>query len=309
MPLSRLFIILPIAFQAACGHAKQDAGFVEGFEPPAPSPGQTQYVTPALHVSGGADVLLCSYLTAEVSADADVVDFSGSASSGSHHAFLYGVKIKQPVGTHVCKNEEMVNTQLIAGIGGDGGAAIGGMLPPGFARRVTAHTQIMIQSHWVNARETAIDGQAAFNVTLAPHSNDLIPTDLMFVMQTTFSLPARGSTQVSTNCTFDQDVNVWELTGHEHELGKHITIVHQPTDAPSTVLFDSDWRPNLTFEVKWNVYVPNPLVIHRGDTLEVTCDWDNPGDHDVAFPAEMCGALIQYYPSDGQRLCFDGMWL
>ena len=42
-----------------------------------------------------------------------------------------------------------------------------------------------------------------------------------------------------------------------------------------------------------------PLVLHAGDEIRMTCDWQNTEDRPLAFPSEMCIGYGLYFPDRG----------
>jgi len=301
-------IALVSCLLAACA-SDSEPDLLAGFSPPAPAAGEVQYVSPIVRdIKPGEDRIVCSYLDAYVEDDFDIGRIAGYNTVGSHHIILYTSSLAQTPNTHDCKDEEMVFLSLVGGTGGDAAVSAESTLPDGLVRRVKGGNQLVIQTHWLNASDDTLDGQAAFNVRYEPVSPDKTPTDFMAVMNTSFAVTP-GQSKASVECTFKDKVNVWQLAGHQHDLGKHVRIAYTPNGGSERVLIDQDWNKEWSFNPQFLDYTAAPMVVEAGDKLRVDCDWDNPHADTVRFPSEMCGAIAQFYPSTNQLVCFNGDWL
>lgn len=278
---------------------------VAGFEPPPPADDETQYVSPIVRgIQPGEDRIVCSYLDARIPSDADIGRIAGYNSSGSHHIILYTTSVAQIPNTHDCADDEMVFLSLIGGTGGDAALSPEQKLPDGLVRRVSEGQQLVIQTHWINTSDEPYDGQAVFNVRYEPQSADKTPTDFMALMNTEFEITPGGMTHAEVECTFKESLNIWQLAGHQHSMGKHIKITYN-----DKVMIDDDWKNEWSFNPKFLDFTSGPMKTQVGDKMKIECDWTNTGHEAVRFPHEMCGAVAQYYPSNGQLICFNGSWI
>jgi hypothetical protein len=130
----------------------------------------------------------------------------------------------------------------------------------------------------------------------------------MAVMNTSFEA-APGTSKASVDCIFKDSVNVWQLAGHQHDLGTHVRIAYTPKGGEERVLFDETWNKEWAFNPKFLDFSAAPMLVGPGDRLHVDCEWNNPGASALHFPEEMCGAIGQFYPSTNQLICFNGDWL
>jgi hypothetical protein len=299
---------LAICLVTACA-ADTESELLAGFSPPPPGPGEIQYLSPIIRdIQPGEDRIMCSYLDKYIEDDFDVGRLAGYNTTGSHHIILYTTSLPQAPNTHECKDEEMVWLSMVGGTGGDAAVSAEVTLPEGLVRRVKTGNQLVIQTHWLNAGDEPLDGQAAFNVRYEPSSPDKTPTDFMAVMNTAFEVTP-GVSKASVDCTFEKTVNIWQLAGHQHDLGKHIRIAYTPSGGSESVLFDDAWNKEWSFNPKFLDFTKTPMVVKPGDKLKVDCEWANPGTETYRFPHEMCGAVAQFYPSNSQLICFNGDWL
>src|SRR5262245_61854494 len=136
---------------------------IPGFSPPPPGPDGIQLIIdPIRDIQPGTDVTLCTYLTYRTDRDYDIYNYAGFQSKdAAHHVILYAVSQTKPADTHVCTEDDMINGRYLAGGGAESPPV---ELPEGIVLRMPANTQLMIQTHWINASDKPIDGQAAFNL-------------------------------------------------------------------------------------------------------------------------------------------------
>lgn len=300
-------LLVASLFVAACT-AERGPELVPGFSPPAPGAGEVQYLSPIVRdIQPGEERIVCSYLDAYVANDVDVAGIAGFSTAGSHHVILYTTSLTQPPDTYPCQDEEMVFLSIVGGTGLDAAVSADTALPAGMVRRVKGGNQVVIQSHWLNASDEPIDGQAAFNVKFEPVSPARIATDFLAVMDTGFEV-APGTSKAGVECTFEERANVWQLAGHMHELGTHIRIAYTPKGGTEQVLVDEAWSKTW-FDPRFVDFTHAPLKVQPGDKLAVECEWTNPHPYAVRFPSEMCGAVGQFFPARGRLVCLNGDWL
>ncbi|MFN0249356.1 MAG: hypothetical protein ACKV2T_20895 [Kofleriaceae bacterium] len=281
---------------------------IDGFDPPAPPEGWIQLVAPPVRdIAPGADVTMCAYVDKRIVDETDIVDYHSYQSNvGAHHTILYAVTQQEEANVHECTEDDMVNSRYLAGGGAD---SPGLVLPENIVFRMPANTQLMIQSHWINATDETIDGQAAFNVkTTSPQPNHQV-AQLLTIGPTSFTLPV-GEGAVSGECTLGETTNALMVGGHMHEWGTHGRITHTPmAAAEATVLWETAWNEEYQFNPPRSEYTPaNPLVLGAGDKIHIDCEYDNDTGGVLPFPREMCFAFAYVYPMDRQIDCLNGVW-
>jgi hypothetical protein len=292
---------------AACA-SDSEPELLAGFSPPPPGAGEVQYLSPIVRdVQPGEDRVLCTYVDAFIENDSDIGRLAAYTTAGNHHSVLFQTTLAQQPNTHECEDEEMVFLSWVGGIGGEG-ADGDDKLPEGLVRRVAGGNQLMIQTHWLNATDEPLDGQAAFNVRYEPIDPNKTPTSFMTVMNTGFEVPP-GESKATVECTFKTSVNIWQLAGHQHDLGKHVRVAYTPAGGTERVLIDRDWKKEWAFNPEYEYFDGKPMVVSPGDKMRVDCDWTNDGQEIVKFPREMCGALGQFFPSMDQLICVNGGWV
>lgn len=299
---------------AACG-TDDGAGpeLLDGFDPPAPGPGEVQIVSPIVRgIAPGADVTLCTYLppSASLPEAADVVKAVGYQSTiGGHHAILYQARQPKAVDTHECTDDDMVNAILVAIAPGGEGLSAGFEIPDGLAFRTEAGAQFFVQTHWINTTDQPIDGQSAFNVKTQPVGQGVQPMSLFSWVDTDILIPAGRPGHERVSCTFERDVQFVVMGGHAHELGTKVSVYHAPAAGAETMLYDESWSAAKTFATPLIKYPKaQPFVVRQGDSLRTECDYMNTTGDDVQFPREMCGGFGFYFPGSVQLDCTDGIF-
>jgi len=301
---------LLIAALMVTGCATDTAGsveFIDGFSPDAPGPNAIQFVIPPIRgIEPGADKTFCTYLDYRSDREVDIYDYTGFQSkAGAHHALLYAVENNAPSDTHICNEDDMINARYLAGGGAD---APPQYLPEGVVIRMPANTQLMIQTHWINASDVPVDGQAAFNVSVEDPSPSHVNAQLFTAVNTMFTLPL-GISSVHTACTVQQELNFFLMGGHAHEHGTHIKLTITPATAAASIIYDTAWNTDYQFNPPRNYYTKDaPFTMHPGDTIRVDCDFNNSTPSPISFPQEMCVGWGYFFPAVNEIDCTDGIW-
>ena len=303
---------MPFTLLIACG---TDSGveMLAGFNPPAPSAGQIEIISPIVRdIKPGQDITLCSYLPLSQALDQtyDITQSSGEQSMiASHHSVLYMVQSVRPVDTHECNDDDMVNSAYLAGAGGGDAGGVVDTIPEGIAFRVDAQRQLMIQTHWINATDKPVDGQAAFLLTVSPPSDSHQLAQLFTWTSTNVTLPASGTAHAETSCKIQRDMSFFRVGGHAHEHGTHVSMTWTQGQAAAGNFYDYPWQRSYTFAPPTLNYTRDQaMVVHAGDTLGISCEYVNNTSSEIIFPLEMCTGFGFYFPGTAQFDCTDGQW-
>ena len=300
-------LVVAVVLAGCASDSSSSVELIKGFDPPKPGPNGIQLVIPPIHdIPAGGDVTYCTYLDYRTPKDLDITDYKGYQSPlGAHHTILYAVSNSQKANTHICNEDDMINARYLAGGGAESPPAV---LPPGIVLRMQANAQLMIQTHWINSTDAAIDGQAAFDVNVENADPSHVTANLFTVPGTMFDLkPGDGEAQVS--CTVQQDMNFFLMGGHEHEWGTHVTMWVTPAGGAQQMIYDTPWQASYQFNPPRNQYTKDaPFTMHTGDTLSVDCKYFNDTQSDIVFPREMCVGWGYYFPADKEIDCTDGIW-
>jgi hypothetical protein len=265
-----------------------------------------EFMATDLAVPAGADVTYCTYIDSEVTEDRDILAYQGQQSEFGHHTILFGVRARQPPGTHECTEADMINVRYLAGAGAETGYSV----PDGIAFRLSAGQQLMIQSHFINTGERDVVGHSHFMVDTALPDPARQIADLFVVVSTDIEVPARSAGSATVDCPVGKDLSIIQLGGHAHEWGTRVSIARTVGSAgEAEMLYDEPWNPETIFNpVVRQFTVEEPLVVAAGDRITLTCDYQNDTDEPLTFPKEMCVSFAFYFPAEREIDCVDGHW-
>lgn len=288
------------------------SGLIAGFRPPAAQADETVYRSPIVDgIEPGKDLTLCTYVDQRFPDATDVTHFRVFQSEAGHHVILYAAVKPRPVGTHVCNDDDMLNSRFVAAGGSESGASkiFDLSIPPGLAFRLPAGAQLMFQTHWINATQEPIEkGQAVAYLVQEPARADRQVLDLVNFISTDFAVPSRQTGKASTTCVIKRDLKLYSLDGHQHEWGSRVDI-ELLDGASSTMLWSHPWIPEYQFDPPVNVYsVEKPLLLKAGQSVRVSCEWNNTTAGELRFPREMCVGSGFYFPATGSIDCEEGFW-
>jgi hypothetical protein len=335
-----LFVVAFSFSCAACGTSSKDGGSTANgsastvaFNPPPAAEGYTRIVSPTVHgVGPGDDVTYCQYLMAPFDHDVDVLDVEGYQSAFGHHAvaFTYTPKDGEEIGTTFpCMGTEFSSGAdggaspgdslsmgtFLGGIGGADGRKSATSLPEGVAFRLQRGQGVMLNVHYLNTGEKTVDGNAVVDIEFAEPDPARKIAAIFVNLDSGFSLSPASPTTSAVDCVAQSDVQIIMMTNHMHEYGTSASTEVQRAGANSFESLHDD--PNWTYDMQFNpVYtrwsVDAPFVLHAGDTLRTTCNWDNPTSNTIAFPREMCvgvGFALATGADPTAPLCANGTWL
>lgn len=189
-------------------------------------------------------------------------------------------------------------------------------LPENMFLRIPANSLIVLQSHYVNYGDAPIRTADIVNFETLDDVTGMVEASFFVASNNDFTLPT-GQSQVTYECDVEAttDLNLIFMIGHMHEQGKAFKMTRRPAGAADAaapvdddeVLYDI---PSWTSDMRDNaptIRYPDaaPLVLHPGDHLTVTCDYNNATGHEIEWPHEMCTSFSAYYPAigDGFLLC------
>lgn len=303
---------IALAVLAGCG---TDPGtqWVDNFNPPPVADGYTRFVSPIVKdIEPGANVEWCQWVAAPSDVDRDVMDLTGLQSATGHHAVLYATTATNfTVGeSHECTIDDMLHISFVGAIGGEGTASSAAKLPDGLNFRLPAGQALMINTHWLNALDNAVDGQAVVDVKFADPSPDHTIADLFANNGDMFQIDAGQNASYDVNCVLAHDMNFAMVTNHMHNYGKsaYSELIHQD-GTKQMLVTDEEWHVEEQFAPVYTKYsVEQPMVAHAGDTFHTHCEWTNTTTTTKYFPDEMCDGIAFYFPSQGQIPCENGSW-
>lgn len=276
--------------------------------PAAPEHG-LQVITPIVRgLAPGSDHEICTWTDAVVGDTAvDVKSTVGFQTEPGHHIVVYYTMEKQEPGLQrECTDTDMVSFRIVTGNGKEGEPT---EAPGNLVYRIPPHAQVVINHHYLNATDEVMDGQSAININFAPEGGTYVPSGSTAFLNSGLVV-AQGITTQKQSCVVDRDMKLWFLIPHMHRWGKHISVDITHADT-KTNMFDTVWDESFTFHPPEKKLDPAaPMMLHAGDTLETTCEWDNNTGHDLNFGFEMCVTYGQFIDENNQGswACDDGHW-
>jgi hypothetical protein len=318
---STICAVMFAAAAAACGGggggtttSTPDAAtnWVANFNPPPVQPGYTRYVTPIIpNIQPGDNVEYCQWVAPASDVAQDVIASVGEQSPAGHHAIVYATKETNfATGeTHICTENDMISISFMGAIGGEGVSHTS--LPEGLFFRLPANQAVMINTHWLNATDNTVDGQAVLDVKYAPADASHTVADIVANNGDTFTIAPNGPTTYDVSCTFPQDVNYAMITNHMHQYGTsaYTELIH-PDGTKTSMVVNDTWPADAEFNPVYSTFSEaQPVVAHAGDVIHTHCEWMNTTNQALLFPTEMCVGAGFYFPGNGQLTCSDGQWL
>lgn len=274
---------------------------------PTPAGGMAFY-TPILKLAPGDDTTQCTYTSNITDRDLFVHTTRGTESKMGHHAILYYTSTPVEPRTETCTGQSMETlSQTIGGAGGEGQAFweppanVGTIIPKG--------SQFVLQSHWINTGNETLDVQAMMVTEPGVDGPGRIEAGTLAVVNIGFQVPPMGTASATTECIMDKDYHLMMSLGHEHEWGSHVHAEVTRSGGVIEQLFDREFAAHDTFDPPVNGYgVKAPLVFSKGESVRMTCQWQNTTDDTLAFPREMC-VFFGFTLDPGDAHCVNGTWI
>lgn len=270
---------------------------------PAPAAGLgIQVVSPDMVIAKGGDKMTCWVPDVTFTQDRLIKAFDTFQSENGHHLFgMASVIPRQPGEVFDCTNVEDMSTvqPLVNPTSGNKEGTLN-LLPPEFAVRIKAGTQLVVQSHYVNVTDNDILVRDVGNLIFLPSDEQRIEANFLVLNDDSFTIPTGNAPyRHTTECTLTQRLQFAALNGHMHEWGRSTSIERVAADGTTTTLYD---EPHWTAALRdappiVRFAVDDPLVFEAGDTLRLSCEWQNDTDAPLRFPSEMCVSLMVYFPA------------
>lgn len=289
---------------AACVEPPVDDAFIDQRVSPPPPPAEgegIQIVTPELSIEPGTDVMWCYVPAFSPDEDVLVKGASGLQGASGHHIVLLQSGIpREPGTTFDCTQSEAMaslrplivpTTEVNEGLG---------ILPEGFAIRMKAGAQIVMQSHYVNVADKPLKVQDSVNLEFADAADGLVEASYWVENVADLDVPP-GPHTVSRECVVDEETRLLFLLGHMHEWGTSFKLERDSGEGLETIYEVERWTTEYRDLPPTNVYdAEDPLVLAAGDRVRITCAYDNGTDGNLRFPSEMCTAFGTYFPARGE---------
>jgi hypothetical protein len=267
------------------------------------------YFTDIVTVKPGEDKTFCTYVDGVADKVTYLHDTYGSQTTFGHHALMQYTTTPQKPGTRECPAVDdlsMQPGQILGGTGGEGTAAV--VLPSNVVTEIPRGAQFVINHHWINTSDKAVEGQAEI-ITIPPESDkDLVIARVLSIAVTDFKVAPGTTGETSGECTLSKDATVLSMLGHEHEWGTHVKA--ESMGAAPKVIFDHDYDKDMISQPRTTDFaLDKPLTFSAGDKLRMSCQWRNTSDVALTFPLEMCVLFGWQIGADKDEICYGGKWL
>lgn len=258
-----------------------------------------------VEIGPGEDKTFCTFTDVVLDEDTVFAESYGAESPYGHHAILQYISTPQDPHTGDCG--QMDGQMLLGGSGGKN-VANKPTLPENFGVSVPKGTQLVINHHWINTSDQTVKGQAMMLARKLPSGGDTVLAGSLPMLGLGWEIPASDKLTYSSECTFAEDVSYVLALGHMHEYGKHVSIDVNRVDGTTDRLIDEDWNADSGTTAGGKIYtLEDPYKIGKGDTVKLTCNWENTTAAPIDFPREMC--IFFGYTIGSSAVCANGTWL
>lgn len=276
---------------------------------PAPPDGEGIQLVSAVRVEPGEEQLACRYLTLPDAA-LDVARFQHRYTAGSHHMLLYPTnklpsEIDDGALFDCLERGDLGATGVIYGASDPDGEL---PYPDGVAMRLPAKSVVLLETHYLNPSDTALDAVARINLWFARAAVEVEAGTLFFRDWAIYLPPMPGEATATMRCELPGDISLLYATSHMHRRGT--TFRSTVSNAVGTsALHDSDSWESPTPTVYWP-----PRELSAGSSIELSCGYRNDATNPVIEGTsgetdEMCVLVGGYWPklsADAELCLLDG---
>jgi hypothetical protein len=228
--------------------------------------------------------------------------------AGSHHVLVYetdyeSIPTETEDGTPVdtsgvfdCSDGATNGWSVTKLIAGSQNAAGDSMIrfPAGVAMPVRAGAVLLMNVHYINASDAAIQPEARVNLYTVPEADVETEGDLLFLYNPLIRVPQKGSSRAHWRCPVHEDITIANVQSHMHARGVGYAARVAGEAAP---FYENDrWA-----DVEVKSFDPG-LEVPAGASLEYYCDYQSSEDRTVyqgpRSTDEMCMLIGSYYPAD-----------
>jgi len=295
---------------AGCGDdVKPDDGLL-----PRPPAGEGEQFTMTTRIEAGQEVEHCQFVTAP---DHDMWIYRDEVrfTAGSHHFLLYetpytSIPTQKEDGTVVdtsgvfdcsdgATNGWRVSKLVGGSQNGDGDSAL--MFPEGVGMQVHANAVLLMNAHYVNATDEAVEPEVAINLYTRKAESIRQRGDILFLYNPLIKAAANADSRARWRCPVNSDITIVNMQSHMHRRGIGYAAM---VTGQAPFYENGEWE---------NVPVkqfPDGLEVKAGSTLDYYCDYRNQEARDVyqgpRTTDEMCMLIASFYPADPQTAnCLD----
>ena len=282
--------------------ATDAAGMQKCFDPPPPGDYMRIY-TPPLEIPAGKEIMYCSEIEVAIDEPLLINGALGQQMMGGHHIAVFTSLAPTGDPTPInCDDLDMSKMRFVMGAGGAGG--LNTDLPDDVAVRVLPGQRLLVQSHYINTTDKPMMAMDATDLALTTAERSPTIADSFAIIDSEFKIPAGAKKYTRVKeCKLDKDLDIHLLLGHTHEHGVLFQLDLLREGADAEMLYYATDGKLLRSNPEIKLFSSAPYKFRAGDTLRMTCGWDNDTDHDIAWPEEMCVTFMYYSPGIGFMTC------
>jgi hypothetical protein len=271
-------------------------------------------------VAQGQELQQNFYMKLASAAEVDVKRIQITMRDGSHHLNLFK-SYTEDVPDKTEKTFDAVAFDKYDLFAGSQNRSLDWNLPKGVGMHFKAKSQLIIQSHYVNAgtQKTPGKGEAYINLWFARTGEVTQRMGALFANNTTLNanpIQPNATASYAMTFTWGRDVKVAALTGHFHSRGKRFTVSPWDGSQAGDPFYESkNWE-----EPPFKVLDGEGLSISAGKGIRFTSDYVNPTDKIIGFgpfvdvesvppakvvngvyPVEHSNLFLYYYPANPRK--------
>jgi hypothetical protein len=173
--------------------------------------------------------------------------------------------------------------------------------------KLRAGTQLVFQSHYVNATQQPLLTRDVIRLSLRPEEQVEEWVTTFTTVELELDLPPGETTSTSFDCELPYDAKLQLVGGHMHEEGSRFQVLAGPdADNLSNVYLVDPWQSRFRDTPPIEIYGENPLLLPQGSIVRTSCEWHNGKQETLHFPGEMCSAFGYIAGRDTPFLCGGG---
>jgi hypothetical protein len=200
-----------------------------------------------------------------------------------HHVVYSMTSSPDPEGFFEC-DVLFQNNWVPVFVAGTGDATLA--MPDGAGHVLEAGTQLTMQLHLLNATLEDVTETIPIHLHRMTETPSK-PVEVVIFGSMNIALPPAQASDVVGSCASDSDMNIFSVFPHMHLLGKSLVVETGPDEDHLTEIFRRD-----PYDFDDQHLEPLELAIAAGDSVRVTCSYDNYLDETVTFGEsttnEMC---------------------
>lgn len=296
----RWTIVPSVFLLLACGAKTTPQQDFNNFAPPQIG---VQLSSPSFTVPAETEWYQCIYMKVPSNVDLDVVEFDSTMLPGSHHMNMFiAPQNNYPDGIADCPGNDMATFQYVYATQQVQATAV---LPAHVAIKIPAQAQIVMQSHYVNASASAIQGGVKINlVAVASGSEEIIYAATFAALNLDLSVPPQTSKIETKTCILSssQPYRVVGFAPHMHSHATEFDVnLYDGTQATDLLYQTFSWH-----DPPYHYFDP-PMILPAGSGFTYSCHYTNTLDYTLVWgntvTEEMCMLVGYYYPSNGNIVC------